>query len=171
MLEIRHVALAVLVIVTANPPAAKLMVVTSLPCPLTVIFLFDQEIFPDEQLPGPMLTVSPSIDLLTAFCRAIVIAPEQATSLIVCARHGPALRTEAAETAARMILFIIDLSKPMLTETLTLIIRALRLRPAVLCQAGVADVEASRRAAPGLKMRPTILPLSSTTPRSSALLG
>src|SRR5262245_27161860 len=73
MLEIRHVALAVLVIVTANPPAAKLMVVTSLPCPLTVIFLFDQEIFPDEQLPGPMLTVSPSTDLLTAFCRAIVI--------------------------------------------------------------------------------------------------
>jgi hypothetical protein len=58
-------------------------VVTPIPCPITVIFLFVQETVPPEHEPEEIFTVSPSADELTALCSEEVISPEQVTFLVV----------------------------------------------------------------------------------------
>jgi hypothetical protein len=58
-------------------------VVTPIPCPRTVIFLFCHETAPAVQVPAAILTVSPSADALMAACNADVMFPDAATFLVV----------------------------------------------------------------------------------------
>src|SRR5687768_377438 len=97
---IRKLAFEVTVTLNESP----LTVVAPIPCPWTLMFLFDQDTCPAEHVPAPMLTTSASADELIADCSADVMVPEHATSRTVppnCAEATPGARRTMAHTSER----------------------------------------------------------------------